>query len=132
MFFQKEIETMSRGEIESLQLERLKWIVDYCDRNVEFYHKRLQKAGVTADKIKSLKDVRYIPVTVSYTHLPVYAMKDDPTKLPMVSHVPLVEDLADAILNDRKPMITPREARHAVDMILSIYRSSREGKEIVF
>ena len=63
MFFQKEIETMSRGEIESLQLERLKWIVDYCDRNVEFYHKRLQKAGVTADKIKSLKDVRYIPVT---------------------------------------------------------------------
>ena len=33
---------------------------------------------------------------------PVYEMKDDPTKLPMVSHVPLVEDLADAILNDRK------------------------------
>ncbi len=62
---------------------------------------------------------------------PVYAMKDDPTKLPMVSHVPLVEDLADAILNDRKPMITPREARHAVDMILSIYRSSKEGKEII-
>ena len=57
------------------------------------------------------------PAPVSYTHL--------------VSHVPLVEDLADAILNDRKPMITPREARHAVDMILSIYRSSNEGKEIV-
>ena len=37
--------------------------MDYCDRNVEFYHKRLQKAGVTADKIKSLKDVRHIPVT---------------------------------------------------------------------
>lgn len=54
---------MSRREIEELQLDRLKWVVDYCDRNVEFYHKRLEKAGVTADKIKSLKDVRYIPVT---------------------------------------------------------------------
>ena len=63
MFFQKEIETLSRKEIESLQLERLKWLVDYCDRNVEFYHKRLTKAGVTAEKIKSLKDIEYIPVT---------------------------------------------------------------------
>lgn len=63
MFFQKEIETMSRREIEALQLERLKWLVDYCDRNVEFYHNRLQRAGVTADKIKSLSDVRHIPVT---------------------------------------------------------------------
>ncbi|MFY9198875.1 MAG: phenylacetate--CoA ligase [Acutalibacteraceae bacterium] len=63
MFFQKEIETMNRKEIETLQLERLKWTVDYCYKNVPFYKNRLDKAGVTADKIKSLDDIKYIPPT---------------------------------------------------------------------
>ena len=63
MFFQKEIETMGRKELEALQLERLKWTVDYCYRNVPFYTKRLDEAGVTAEKIKSLKDIQYIPMT---------------------------------------------------------------------
>jgi len=47
-----EMECMSRRELEELQLERLKALVDYCDRNVEFYHKRLRAAGVTGHKIK--------------------------------------------------------------------------------
>lgn len=63
MFWQKEIETMPRKELEALQLERLKWIVDYSIRNVPFYAKRLGEAGVTAEKIKSLSDVKYIPFT---------------------------------------------------------------------
>lgn len=63
MFFQKEIETMSRPEIETLQLERLKWMVNYCYENVPFYHERLEKAGVTGDKIKTLSDIQYIPFT---------------------------------------------------------------------
>ena len=63
MMFQKDIETMPRQKIEELQLERLKWLVDYCDKNVKFYHDRLEKAGVTAEKIKSLDDVKYIPYT---------------------------------------------------------------------
>ncbi len=63
MFFQKDIETMPRKEIEALQLERLKHQVEYCMNNVPFYHKRLTEAGVTADKIKCLSDVQYIPYT---------------------------------------------------------------------
>ncbi len=63
MFFQKEIETMPRGALRALQLERLKWTVDYCYRNVPFYTKRLDEAGVTADKIKTLDDIRFIPPT---------------------------------------------------------------------
>ena len=59
----KDMECMSRRDLETLQLERLKALVDYCDRNVEFYHKRLEAAGVTADKIKVLSDVQYIPYT---------------------------------------------------------------------
>ncbi|MBR6514548.1 MAG: phenylacetate--CoA ligase [Clostridia bacterium] len=63
MFFQKDIETMPRKKIEELQLERLKWLVDYCINNVPFYAKRLAEAGVTAEKIKSLSDIQYIPYT---------------------------------------------------------------------
>ncbi|MEG2081020.1 MAG: phenylacetate--CoA ligase [Oscillospiraceae bacterium] len=63
MFFQKNIETMSRKAIEELQLQRLKKTVDYCYKNVPFYTKRLDEAGVTADKIKSLSDIKYIPPT---------------------------------------------------------------------
>ena len=63
MFFQKDIETMPRKKIEELQLERLKYIVDYCIKNVPFYAKRLGEAGVTAEKIKSLSDIQYIPYT---------------------------------------------------------------------
>ncbi|MBR4319724.1 MAG: phenylacetate--CoA ligase [Oscillospiraceae bacterium] len=63
MFFQKDIETLSREEIEKIQLERLKHQVQYCMDNVPFYHKRLTEAGVTADKIKTLSDIQYIPYT---------------------------------------------------------------------
>ena len=63
MFFQKDIETMKRADLEALQLERLKHTVDYCIRNVPFYAKRLGEAGVTAEKIKQLSDIQYIPYT---------------------------------------------------------------------
>ncbi len=63
MFFQKDIETASRAEIEELQLKKLKALVKYCYDNVPFYTKRLDEAGVTADKIKTLSDIQYIPYT---------------------------------------------------------------------
>lgn len=63
MFFQKDAETMSRQKIEEIQLKRLKSLVDYCYNNVPFYHDRLDKAGVTGDKIKCLDDIQYIPYT---------------------------------------------------------------------
>lgn len=44
MFFQKDAETMSRKQIEEIQLNRLKWLVDYCCKNIPFYHDRLEKA----------------------------------------------------------------------------------------
>ena len=59
----QEMECIKRPDLEQLQLERLRELVDYCDRNVEFYHKRLEKAGVTSDKIKALSDIQYIPYT---------------------------------------------------------------------
>lgn len=63
VFFQKDIETMPRVEIEKMQLERLRWLVKYCMDNIPFYNKRLTEAGVTADRIKQLSDIEYIPFT---------------------------------------------------------------------
>lgn len=58
------METMSRTQLKELQLDRLKWLVNYCYENVPFYHKRLDEAGVKPEKFKQLSDIRYIPYTV--------------------------------------------------------------------
>ncbi len=63
MLFQKDIEAMPRKQIEELQLKRLKWLVQYCSDNIPFYNKRLSEAGITAEKIKSISDIQYIPYT---------------------------------------------------------------------
>ena len=63
-YFQKDIETMPRAELEALQLERLKKTVAYCYENVPFYQKRLSDAKVfDGSKIKQLSDIQYIPMT---------------------------------------------------------------------
>lgn len=62
--FQKDIETMPRKELEALQLEKLKWTVNYCYNNTAFYNKKLTEAGVfDGSKIKQLSDIQYIPYT---------------------------------------------------------------------
>ena len=64
-------------------------------------------------------------------HEPEFGTKDDPANLPVTSHVVPVRDMADAVLYGHDPAVTPREARKAVDLILAIYRSSREQREII-
>lgn len=47
------------------------------------------------------------------------------------SHCVTVQDLIDAIREDRDPMIPPEEGRKSVDLILAIYQSSKENRTIV-
>ncbi len=61
-FFNPDYETLSRAEIEKLQLERLKQTVQHCMSN-EFYRKKFAEAGITPDDIQSLDDVRKLPFT---------------------------------------------------------------------
>ena len=61
-FFQPELETMTRQQIEALQLERLQKTVRHCMNN-EFYQKKFKEMGITPDDIKSLADVRKLPFT---------------------------------------------------------------------
>ena len=56
---------------------------------------------------------------------------DDPTKTLNNRHGILVNELVNCILEDRESDLGPREARKAVDTILAIYKSSKEGKEIL-
>ncbi len=55
-------ETMPRAQIEALQTRKLKNLVAWADASVPWQSKRLRAAGVTADSIKSLADLRRIPM----------------------------------------------------------------------
>ncbi|MBQ9237034.1 MAG: phenylacetate--CoA ligase [Prevotella sp.] len=61
-YLDPELETMSRQQIEQLQVERLKETVQRCMNN-PFYKARLEKAGVSPENITSVDDVRRIPFT---------------------------------------------------------------------
>ena len=61
-YFNPSYETMSREQIEALQLERLQKTVRHCMNN-EFYRKKFAEAGITPDDIKTLADVRKLPFT---------------------------------------------------------------------
>ena len=62
MYWQKDIETMSREELNKLQLERLKQTIELAGHS-PFYSKVLKDNGITADSIQSLDDLQKIPFT---------------------------------------------------------------------
>lgn len=62
MYLHKELETMSRAQIEKLQLERLQQTVAHC-MNSSFYQKRFKEAKLTPAEIRSLDDLQRIPFT---------------------------------------------------------------------
>lgn len=55
---------------------------------------------------------------------------DDPKAITATGHVFLVQDMCEAILNNRDPYITGESARKAVDLILAIYESAKTGKRV--
>ena len=57
------IEIASRDEIESLQLERLKWSVRHAYDNVQGYRNMFEAAGVHPDDLKELKNLESFPFT---------------------------------------------------------------------
>ena len=72
MYWNKEIECIDNDKLRELQLERLKKVVKRVYENVEFYRKKLDKAGVKPEDIKSLEDIRYIPFTTKQEMREVY------------------------------------------------------------
>lgn len=48
----------------------------------------------------------------------------------IASHALQIADMVRAVREGTKPLLEGREARHAVEVILSIYESARLGKEV--
>src|SRR3546814_13153847 len=57
------IEHASRDELQSLQLERLKWALKHAYDNVPHYRASFDKAGVHPDDLKQLSDISRFPFT---------------------------------------------------------------------
>ncbi|MGN0495760.1 MAG: phenylacetate--CoA ligase family protein [Lachnospiraceae bacterium] len=62
-FFQEEIETASREEIEKIQTEGLVNVVKRVYENVEYYRNMMDNHGVKPEDVKSLADVTKLPFT---------------------------------------------------------------------
>ncbi len=62
-YWQPKLELMERKELEELQLQRLKTVVEKVYKNVPFYRNIFLQAGITPQDIKSLKDLAKLPTT---------------------------------------------------------------------
>lgn len=61
MYFQPEIETMPREEIEKDQSAKLVKQVKHVYENVEFYRKKMDEAGIKPEDIKGIEDLHKLP-----------------------------------------------------------------------
>lgn len=62
-FWQEEIETMPRPQLEALQAQKLRDSLDRAIRS-PFYGERLKRLGLGSADVKSVKDIRKFPFTV--------------------------------------------------------------------
>mgnify|MGYP003623835980 CR=1 FL=1 len=60
--FQPGLETMSRDRINALQAERLQKVVAHVFDKNPLYRKRFEQAGVAPDGIRSLDDLKRLPI----------------------------------------------------------------------
>lgn len=63
MYWQKDLETMSRDRIAEVQLENLKATVANCYDNVPYYRAQLDGIGISPADIRELADIRKLPFT---------------------------------------------------------------------
>jgi len=63
MIWNQKYECMDRKELETIQLERLRSLVEKLYNRLPFYKRKLDKAGIKPRQIKSLKDLKILPFT---------------------------------------------------------------------
>ncbi len=61
--FNKKMETMPRKKIQEIQLKRLRETVHLVYENVPFYKKKFKELKIKPDDIKTLEDIRKLPLT---------------------------------------------------------------------
>lgn len=63
MYWEPEKESMDRGELEQLQLERLQETLARVYMNVPFYRRKFDEAGIDPDDFRSIEDLKRLPFT---------------------------------------------------------------------
>ena len=63
MIWNKEIECISKDEMEKLQLKRLQDVVKRAYENVPYYKKRFDDEGIKPEDIRTLDDIQKLPLT---------------------------------------------------------------------
>ncbi len=63
MIYNEDFETLPREVLETLQLKRLKQVVQRVYHTVGFYRRAFDEAGVQPDDLKSLNDLKKLPFT---------------------------------------------------------------------
>ena len=56
----------------------------------------------------------------------------DPETVYGSGHIPLFKDFANAILEDREPFVAGEDGKRAVEIILGIYKASKNGRHVGF
>jgi phenylacetate-CoA ligase len=64
MIWNRDVETMPRAKLRQLQLERLRWSVQWAYDRVPYHKNRLAAAGVSPGQLRSLDDLRRLPFMV--------------------------------------------------------------------
>lgn len=65
MYWQPDIETLARHELEALQLKRLQRTVARLQAGVPFYQRKFEPNHVGAEELRSLDDLRRLPFTTN-------------------------------------------------------------------
>lgn len=61
-YFNPEIETMDRDDIDAIVEERIRYTIKYAYENVPFYTKWFQKHKIKPSDIRSHEDLRELPI----------------------------------------------------------------------
>lgn len=75
MFYQPELETMPREELEKLQLERLQKLAKRVYERIPFYKNAFDEAGVKPEDIQCLEDIQKFPFTTKQDLRDAYPFK---------------------------------------------------------
>ncbi len=65
-YWAEKIETIDRDELEAYQLERVKAQIKLAYEKSPYYRESFDKAGVTPDNIKTLDDIRKVPILTKH------------------------------------------------------------------
>jgi phenylacetate-CoA ligase len=74
LYFNKDLETLERGTLEALQLDRLKKIIKHVYDNNAHYKKAFDQAGVNPSCIKTLADIAKFPTISKLIFRETYPM----------------------------------------------------------